>query len=122
MPIKVIAARMGCWNDTVKAALKRDTPPKYERPPGESMVDAVEPRIRESPDLIAAHWELLERVGAVPHELVWDNAPAVGSWRSGKPRLAEDFEAFRRVLGVAVHPCKPSDPEATGLVERTKRY
>jgi transposase len=219
MPIKVIARRVGCSKNTVKAALKRDTPPKYERPPRGSMVDAVEPRIREllagtptmpatviaerlgwshsitilkdrvrvlrpfylppdpasrtsyepghrmqcdlwfppvdiplghgqvgrlpvlvtvagysrvgdglmipsrqSPDLIAGHWELFERIGAVPHELVWDNEPAVGSWRSGKPRLAEDFEAFRGVLGIAVHQCKPNDPEAKGLVERNNGY
>ncbi len=47
MPIKVIARRVGCSKNTVRAALRRDAPPKYERPPRGSLVDAVEPRIRE---------------------------------------------------------------------------
>lgn len=47
MPIKVITTRLGCSKNTVKAALKRDTPSKDERPPRGLMVDAVEPRIRE---------------------------------------------------------------------------
>ena len=50
---------------------------------------------RTAPDLIAGHWALLNRLGVVPRALVWDNEPAVGSWRSGRPKLAEEFEAFR---------------------------
>jgi transposase len=219
MPIKVIARRVGCSKNTVRAALRRDVPPKYERQPRGSMVDAVEPGIREllavtptmpatviaerigwshsitilkdrvrvlrpfylppdpssrtsyepghrmqcdlwfppvdiplghgqvgrspvlvmvsgyswvmaaimipsrqAPDLIAGHWALLQQLGAVPRELVWDNEGAVGSWRSGRPKLAEDFEAFRGVLGIAIHQCKPNDPEAKGLVERGNGY
>lgn len=77
---------------------------------------------RQAPDLIAGHWALLQQLGAVPRELVWDNEGAVGSWRSGRPKLAEDFEAFRGVLGIAIHQCKPNDPEAKGLVERGNGY
>jgi transposase len=58
----------------------------------------------------------------VPRALVWDNEGAVGSWRGGKPKLAEDFEAFRRVLGVKVIQCRPRDPEARGIVERANGY
>jgi transposase len=47
MPIKVIARVMGCSKNTVKAALASDGPPRYERAPAGSIVDAVEPRIRE---------------------------------------------------------------------------
>ena len=47
MPIKVIARTMGCSKNTVKAALRSDGPPKYEREPRGSLVDEVEPRIRE---------------------------------------------------------------------------
>jgi transposase len=47
MPIKVIARRMRCSKNTVRAALRRDVPPKYERSPRGSMVDAVEQKIRD---------------------------------------------------------------------------
>ena len=47
VPIKVIARRLGCSRNTVRAALRRDSPPKYERQGPGSIVDAVEPRIRE---------------------------------------------------------------------------
>jgi transposase len=77
---------------------------------------------RQAPDLIAGHWLLLQRAGAVPRELVWDNESAVGSWRAGKPKLTDDFEAFRGTLGIGVHQCRPRDPEAKGIVERANRY
>ena len=78
---------------------------------------------RQAPDLIAGHWLLLsEHLGAVPRELVWDNESAVGSWRAGKPKLTEDFDAFRGVLGCGVHQCRPGDPEAKGIVERGNGY
>jgi transposase len=47
MPIKVIARAMGCSKNTVKAALRRDGPPRYLRLSRGSVVDQVEPRIRE---------------------------------------------------------------------------
>ncbi len=47
MPIKVIARAMGCSKNTVKAALRSDAPPQYERLARGSVVDEVEPRIRE---------------------------------------------------------------------------
>ena len=47
MPIKQIATRLGISKNTVKAKLAADLPPKYERAPVGSVVDEVEPRIRE---------------------------------------------------------------------------
>jgi len=47
MPIKQIARVMGCSKNTVKRALGGDGPPRYERVPRGSIVDPVEPRIRE---------------------------------------------------------------------------
>ncbi len=83
------------------------------------MLFAVMIPSRQAPDLIAGHWRLLsEHVGGVPRELVWDNESAVGSWRAGKPKLTEEFDAFRGVLGCGVHQCRPGDPEAKGIVER----
>jgi transposase len=219
MPIKAIVRRLGVSRNAVRRALARDAPPKYERAAKGSLVDAVEPAVREllvgcptmpatviaerigwsrsltilkdrvrvlrpyylppdpasrttyepgvrvqcdlwfppvdvplgagqagsppvlvmvagysrmifammlpsrqAPDLIAGHWALLTGMGVVPRELVWDNESAVGSWRGGKPKLTDDFEAFRGVLGIGVHQCRPRDPEAKGLVERANGY
>ena len=47
MPIKVIARVLGCSKNTVKSALAAEGPPVYARPVRGSVVDAVEPRIRE---------------------------------------------------------------------------
>src|SRR4051812_35838342 len=47
MPIKVIARVLGISRNTVRAALRSDGPPKYERSLRGSVVDGVEPRIRE---------------------------------------------------------------------------
>jgi transposase len=47
VPIKVIARTLGISKNTVRQALRSDGPPKYVRAPAGSLVDAVEPRIRE---------------------------------------------------------------------------
>jgi transposase len=47
LPIKQIARVMGCSKNTVKRALAADGPPRYQRAARGSVVDAVEPRIRE---------------------------------------------------------------------------
>ncbi|NTW41145.1 MAG: IS21 family transposase [Cellulomonadaceae bacterium] len=219
MAIKAIARRLGVSRNAVRRALARDAPPKYVRASAGSIVDAVEPQVREllravpdmpatviaerigwdrsitvlkdrvrqlrpyylpvdpatrttydpgqrvqcdlwfppapvpvgfghtdSPpvlvmvagysrmifarmiptrqaeDLIAGHWSVLQQMGGVPAQLVWDNEPAVGSWRAGKPQLADQFTAFRGTLGISVHQCRPRDPEAKGLVERANGY
>lgn len=219
MAIKAIARRLGVSRNAVRRALAHDAPPKYVREPRGSIVDAVEPRVREllravpdmpatviaerigwdrsitvlkdrirelrpyylppdpatrtsydpgqrvqcdlwfppapipvgfghvacppvlvmvagysrmifavmvptrqAEDLIAGHWSVLQAMGGVPAQLVWDNEPAVGSWRAGKPKLADQFEAFRGTLGISVHQCRPRDPEAKGLVERVNGY
>jgi len=52
LPIKVIARVMGISRNTVKAALASDGPPAYQRRPSGSIVDEVEPTIR---DLLRAY-------------------------------------------------------------------
>lgn len=47
LPIKEIARVLGVARNTVRAALTSDAPPRYERAAKGSIVDAVEPRIRE---------------------------------------------------------------------------
>ncbi|HTE67672.1 MAG TPA: IS21 family transposase [Actinomycetes bacterium] len=65
MPIKAIARVLGVSKNTVKRALEADGPPRYQRQGRGSVVDAVEPRIRE---LLAA-WPTMpatviaERIG-----------------------------------------------------------
>lgn len=219
MPIKVIARVVGCSRNTVRAALRSETPPEYRREGSGSIVDEVEPRIREllaawptmpatvvaerigwtrsirvlrtrvaelrpvylppdpasrttylpgeiaqfdfwfpdvtisvgagqvrtatglpvltmalgysrwrdailvpsrsAEDLFAGWWTLIERLGAVPRVLVWDGESAVGKWRPKEPLLTEATHAFRGLLGAKVVICRPGDPEAKGLLERT---
>ena len=47
LPIKMIARMLGVSRNTVRAAVASDTAPRYERTAAGSIVDAVEPRIRE---------------------------------------------------------------------------
>jgi transposase len=47
LAIKMIARTLGISRNTVRAAIASDGPPKYERKSAGSVVDAVEPRIRE---------------------------------------------------------------------------
>jgi transposase len=65
MPIKAIARRMGISKNTVKRALAAEEPPMYRRAGRGSIVDAVEPRIRqlleEFPDMPAT--VIAERIG-----------------------------------------------------------
>jgi transposase len=46
VPIKEISRRLGVARNTVRSALAADRPPRYERAPKGSLVDAVEPQIR----------------------------------------------------------------------------
>ena len=77
---------------------------------------------RERHDLFGGHLACLADLGRVPRAGVYDNEGAIGRWRSGRPTLTADCQAFRGALGMAVILCKPGDPEAKGLVERANRY
>ena len=65
MGIKTIARRLGVARNTVRAALRSDAPPRYERESRGSIVDAVEPEIRELlgkfPEMSAS--VIAERIG-----------------------------------------------------------
>jgi transposase len=79
MPIKVIARVMGVSKNTVKAALRSDGPPKYERPLRGSVVDDIEPRIRE----------LLQAVPTMPATVIAERIGWERSIRVLRDRVAE---------------------------------
>jgi len=79
LPKKVIARVLGISVNTVKAALACDEPPKYERPPRGSIVDEVEPRIRE----------LLQSYPRMPATVIAERIEWTRSMRVLSARVAE---------------------------------
>lgn len=81
MPIRAIARHLGISKNTVKRALANDRPPKYERPPKGSAVDAVEVQIRE----------LLRETPTMPATVI---AERIG-WDRGMTILKERIRELR---------------------------
>jgi transposase len=79
MPIKVVARVVGCSKNTVKSALAADQPPRYRRQPRGSVVDAVEPRIRE----------LLQACPTMPATVIAERIAWPYSIRTLSTRVAE---------------------------------
>ncbi|MBJ8344456.1 IS21 family transposase [Antrihabitans sp. YC2-6] len=74
---------------------------------------------RVTMDLVAGMWQLLSnQLGAVPHELWWDNETGIG--RRG--RLTDPVTAFTGTLATKIVQLKPYDPESKGVVERANQY
>jgi transposase len=84
MPIKVIARVLGISRNTVRSALVSGGPPRYERKPGGSIVDAAEPRIRE----------LLKAYPAMPATVIADRIGWERSIRVLSRRVAELRPAY----------------------------
>ena len=83
MSISEVARVVGCSRNTVRAALASDAPPKYQREPAGSIVDAVEPRIRE----------LLQAYPAMPATVI---AERIG-WDRGLTVLKDRVRELRPV-------------------------
>lgn len=79
IPIKAIARIMGVSRNTVKAALASDGPPKYQRRATGSIVDEVEPRIRE----------LLQAVPTMPATVIAERIGWTRSIRTLSGRVSE---------------------------------
>jgi transposase len=112
MPIKVIARVLGISKNTVKAALASDGPPRYERVSAGSIVDEVEPRIRE----------LLRAVPTMPATVI---AERIG-WMSGMTVLTARVRVFCDGKVVADHDRlwakhqTLSDPEHVAAAKRLR--
>ena len=79
LPIKAIARVLGISRNTVRAALASDGPPKYVRAPQGSIVDEVEPRIRE----------LLQAFPTMPATVIAERVGWTRSIRVLSARVAE---------------------------------
>jgi len=74
---------------------------------------------KEAPDILAALWRCVARLGGLPETLVIDRE---GALHAGGGRPTDAFAAFCGQLKVGWHFCEPADPQAKGLVERLQGY
>jgi transposase len=84
MPIKAIARVMGVSRNTVRTAIGSDRPPRYRRPRKGSIVDAVEPQVRE----------LLKAYPAMPATVIAERIGWERSVRVLRDRVAELRPAY----------------------------
>lgn len=84
MPIRAIARKLGVGRNTVRRALAAEGPPRYQRPAKGSVVDGVEPQIRE----LLAEWP------AMPATVI---AERIG-WTRGLTILKERVRELRPVF------------------------
>ena len=79
---------------------------------------------RHAEDLVLGTWQLLQQLGGVPRQLVWDNEGGVGKYRGrGRPpALSRQFAEFRGLLGCEVVVLPPREPEHKGIAERNNDY
>jgi transposase len=84
LPIKQIARIRNVSRNTVRAALRSDGPPRYEREPKGSVADEFEPRIRE----------LLKAYPTMPASVIADRIGWPYSGRTLRMRVAELRSAY----------------------------
>jgi transposase len=108
-----------------KTAAGADVPPVLVMASGYSrwMLGLMIPS-RHAEDLVLGTWRLLQQLGGVPGQLVWDNEGGVGKFRGfGRPpALSRQFAEFRGLLGCEVVVLPPREPEHKGIVERNNDY
>jgi hypothetical protein len=74
---------------------------------------------KETEDLLAGIAGCLQRLGALPKELVWDRQAGI---HGHQDRPSEAFAGFCGQLNVAWRFCEPADPQAKGAVGRLQGY
>jgi len=84
LAIKQIARTLGLSRNTVRAALRSDGPPRYERAPQGSVADEFEPRIRE----------LLRAYPSMPASVIAERIGWPYSGRTLRTRVAELRPAY----------------------------
>jgi Mu transposase, C-terminal domain/Homeodomain-like domain len=108
-----------------KVAAGDDVPPVLVMASGYSrwMLGLMIPS-RHAEDLVLGTWRLLQQLGGVPRQLVWDNEGGVGKFRGfGRPpALSRQFAEFRGLLGCEVVVVPRREPEHKGIVERNNDY
>jgi transposase len=77
---------------------------------------------RNAEDLVLGQWAVVQQLGGVPRELVWDNESGVGRYGGVIPKLTGQFSVLRGMLGTRVRILRPRDPESKGLVERANGF
>ncbi len=77
---------------------------------------------RNAEDLVLGQWAVVQQLGAVPRELVWDNESGVGRYGGAVPKLTAQFGVLAGMLGTRVRILRPRDPESKGLVERANGF
>ncbi|SMY01705.1 Transposase [Brevibacterium sp. 239c] len=73
---------------------------------------------RQSGDLLAGMWQLIESVGATPKTLIWDREAAIAP--KGKP--LDPVAAFAGTLATRMVIAPARDPEFKGMTERNNGY
>lgn len=96
MPIRAIARKLGISRNTVRRAVADDEPPKYQRAAKGSVVDTVEPQIRE----------LLEQWPDIPSTVI---AERIG-WQRGMTVLKDRVRDLRPAY-------RPVDPASRTVYE-----
>lgn len=96
MPVRAIARKLGISRNTVRRAVADYAPPKYQRAPKGSIVDAVEPQIRE----------LLEQWCEMPATVI---AERIG-WDRGLTVLKDRIRELRPAY-------RPADPASRTVYE-----
>jgi transposase len=84
LPIRQVARVMKVSRNTVRAALRSDGPPRYERAPRASVADAFEPRIRE----------LLQAVPTMPASVIGERIGWPYSDRTLRTKVADLRSAY----------------------------
>jgi transposase len=74
---------------------------------------------KQAPDILWGLGRCLERIGALPEQLVWDREGAI---HAGSGRPTDEFACFCGQLGVGWIILDPGDAQAKGVLERSHRF